>query len=242
MKKAILILSLALLLSGCGNAAEQPAELQTQPAPASPTETAAPTEMSVPEQTVEAVQEPLLPDPTEDTAELSYAAYQVVYNVLTEDSLESAVFQGIAPDGALAWTYETGSYPMAQLPAITPVGSFEDRYYLIENGMVVALDMCSGQILFRNTDFMGSPAPEAMLIDDYGYLYLSGYDSPDFFAMDPQGSTVKRIPSLSEDYCMPFEIQQEGDQLIVYMESDQQGGSGRFPCYVPMDWLPQAQG
>lgn len=244
MKKAILILCTAALLAGCQQQPhEPPAETETV-LPAAETQ-AATLETSIPE-TTEVIQsesmEALLPDPTEETVELSYAAYQVVYNVLTDGDQESAVFQGIGPNGDLAWSYETQSYASAQLPRITPVGQYEDRYYLVEDGTVVALDVCTGRILFENPEFQGCPAPKAMLIDSYGFLYLAGMDRPDFFAMDPQGNTVKRMDSLSQEYCRPMEILQEGDQLTVYMESDLHGGSGRFPCEIPMDWLPQAQG
>lgn len=244
MKKVIYLLLLTALLSGCGSkeapeipTPESPAlTVLTEPATEGFLET---TEAPVSSAPVTQATETQIP---EETLELSYDAYQVVYNILTEGGEETAEFQGIGPDGNLLWTYRTDSYPMAQLSRIIPVGSYENQYYLIEGSGIVALDITTGAVLFENTDFTGSPGPEAMVIDDYGYLYLAGYDGPDFFAMDPQGHTVKQIPDLSSEFCRPARLLLEGDRIAVYMESDSQGNTGNFPCYVEMDWLPQAKG
>ena len=239
-----LFLSLALLLSlqGCAIASLKTAETAppTMPAAAQEAESSAVTQANQ-EETAEL---PTFPETeyTEPLPELSPDAYQVVYNITAEGEEESGIFQGIDPDGSLVWTYETRHYPLAQLPQITPAGRFQDRYYLIEGGTVVALDIVSGAVLFENREFQGRPCEDAMLIDRYGYLYLCGFDSPDFFAMDPQGRTVKRIDRLSDQYIRPKRIQEENGQLVVYMESDLQGNLGDFPCEIPVDWLPQPMG
>ena len=238
MKKAILILALAALLAGCASSPAPAASIpETTVLETSTAETES-TAAEIPETTAASV--PL--ETLEQTLPLTYTAYQVVYNIMTEGGEESAVFQGIDPNGSLVWTYETGSYPMAQLSRITPLASFQDVYYLVEGGKVVALDIATGEIRFENPEFMGCPAPDAFFIDEYGYLCLAGYDGPDFFLMDPQGHTLRR--GLPEDtpYCMPYEITREEDQIVIHMESDGQGNSGDFPVYVPMDWIPQAMG
>lgn len=235
MKKLLFLLGISLILTGCGTQAPPAAEPAISTAAVEATE-AAPTEAPPSEYIL-----PLETFPTEEP-ELSYDAYRVVYNILTDSQEESAQFQGIGPEGELVWTYETQSYPMAQLGRITPVGQWQDHYYLIEDGTVLCLNIITGELLFENADFGGSPCPEAMAIDEYGYLYLAGYDGPDFFAMDAQGHTVKRIASLSEEFMRPIRISLEGDELTVYMESDRSGNSGHFPCTLPMGWLPQAKG
>ena len=236
MKKLFSLLAISLILTGCGTAALPAAEPVTSPATPETAEEPFSAEASLPDHVL-----PLETFPTEEP-ELSYDAYRVVYNILTDSQEESAQFQGIGSEGDLVWTYETQSYPMAQLGRITPVGQWQDHYYLIEDGRVVCLNIITGELLFENTEFSGSPCPEAMAIDEYGYLYLAGYDGPDFFAMDAQGHTVKRIPSLSEEFVRPVRISLDGDRLTVYMESDRSGNSGNFPCTLTMDWLPQAKG
>ena len=234
MKKQILILALCLLLTGCSRpAAEIPV---TEAVPSSlPEETAASAFSEPPEEETWG--------PSEETEEpLAWDAYQVVYNISSDASGEQGVFQGLDPRGNLIWTYETGSYPMAQLPRITPLGRWQDTYYLLEDGTVVALYIPTGHVLFENADFGGCPAEKAVLIDEFGYLYLAGWDRPDFFAMDPQGHTVKVISSLDDQLSGAFRISQEQNTLYVHMERDSQGNSGDFPCPVEMDWLPQAKG
>ena len=238
MKKTILILALAALLTGCTSS---PSPVSSVPETTLLQESF-PAEESTAVPVPETAAETAPAETAAETLPLTYSAYQVVYNIMTEGGEESAVFQGIDPNGSLVWTYETGSYPMAQLSRITPLASFQDVYYLVEGGKVVALDIATGEIRFENPEFMGCPAPDAFLIDEYGYLCLSGYDGPDFFLMDPQGHTVAR--GLPEDtpYCMPYEITREENRIVIHMESDGQGNSGDFPVYVPIDWVPQAMG
>ena len=244
MKKTILFpaLCLCLLLTGCGSSQPEPAETPATTAAAETTaalpQETAPVE-TVPAETEAAV---LVTETEETLPELSSSAFQVVYNVITDGGEETAFFQGIGPGGALVWTYETGSYSAAQLSRITPLGRFADTYYLVEDGTITALDIVTGQVLFQNTEFRGSPASEAFLFDDYGYLCISGFDSPDLFVMDPEGHTILRESSISEEYCRPFRMEIQDGQLVVYMESDSHGNSGNFPCYVDMTWIPQALG
>ena len=238
MKKLIMIFLLSALLTGCGSPAPEP---ETPTLPTDPPVTAeAPSETMAPETT----SVPLDPqvETTEESLPLSWDAYQVVYNILSDGLQETGTFQGIDPNGDLVWTYETQSFPMAQLRQIAPLGRYQGTYYLLEGTVIVALDIATGQILFENHDFCGSPTEEAILIDDYGYLYLAGYDRPDFFAMDPQGHTVKNVNCLDPNYCGAFRITWDEGRILVHMERDTAGNSGDFPIPVEADWLPQAKG
>ena len=196
MKKILLLLTLCCLLTGCG----------PSPAPVSSPEPQGtkplPTETETPETAPVFKEIQVLPT---EAPELSYDAYQVVYNILTDAGSESGQFQGIGPDGSLLWTYETEHFPQAQIEQITPVGQWQDRYYLIEGGTVKALNIADGTVLFSNSEFGGVPCREAMVLDDYGYLYLAGYDGPDFFAMDTEGRTVKKSPISAKHTCGPPE-------------------------------------
>lgn len=242
MKKFIFSCLLFLLLTGCSEKVSPAAEIPETEVPvfsSSATETKF-SEGQNPTATEET--DPEIPVVSETTLPLSYDAYQVVYNITEQSGEESGVFQGIDPSGDLVWTYETGSYPQGQMLQISPLGRFQGIYYLLENGTVIGIDITTGQILFENNDFEGCSSQEASFIDDYGYLYLCGFDKPDFFAMDPMGHTVKVISTLNQNYFAPFKITVDGSMLTVHMESDSMGNSGDFPIDIPMDWIPQAKG
>ena len=237
MKKTVYLLILSALLSGCG----------VQAPAVSPSTEPLLTFITEPDKTSASVTETssvetIAMEAEEETQELSYDAYQVVYNIMNEGGKEYGIFQGIGPQGDLIWTYETGSYPQSQVSRITPLGRYQNQYYLAEGTGIVALDAATGAVLFQNPDFTGFPCKDAILIDDYGYLYLAGYDGPGFFAMDPHGHTVKKMLSISEDYHRPIGLELSENQITVFMESDAQGNSGNFPCQVDIDWLPQAKG
>lgn len=243
MNKFIFPCVLLLLLTGCSPAADPVPEV-TETTPVS--SAAAGTSTTVPAEETEtffAAETTAAPAAEAETAlPLSYDAYQVVYNIMEQNGEESGTFQGIGPDGNLIWTYETGTYPQGQMLQISPLGRFQGTYYLLANGTVIAVDITTGQILFENRDFGGCASQEVCLIDDYGYLYLCGFDKPDFFAMDPMGHTVKVISTLDKQYFGPFKITADKNILTVHMGQDKQGNSGDFPITIDMDWLPQAKG
>ena len=228
MKKALpLILLTALLLTGCGGKAQEPAQA---PAPKLILETTAP-ETTVPV---------TLPDPTEETVELAYSAYQVTYTYLEDNGQEFYTFQGLDPHGTILWTRETAHLDLSQLQRTGPIGTWEDRFFYYEDGSVVCLDLVTGEELFRNPDFGG--AGVTSLLDPAGFVYLCGYHGPDLFVMDVEGNTVKKIASLDPNYYWAFQIQQVGNELIISLEGDGQDSPEVHTCSVPMDWLPQPQG
>ena len=239
MKNLTFVCALLLLLTGCSTSAPSAPETRETTLPTSavtsPPATEIPSAVS-PETAQESAPE------TETALPLSYDAYQVAYNIMEQNGEETGTFQGIDPEGNLVWTYETGAYPQGQMMQISPLGRFQGTYYLLEGGTIIALDSVTGRVLFENGDFGGCSNQDVSLIDDYGYLYLCGFDKPDFFVMDPMGHTVKKIGTLDEDHYGPFKITVEDDMLTVHMERDSLGNSGDFPFPIPMDWLPQAKG
>ena len=232
MKKRMFALALsALLLTGCGG---QDTPETTEPVTAEVTAEAETTEATRFTQPAET-----LPDPTEETVALSYTAYKVTYTYLQDDDQEFYTFQGIDPEGNIAWTKESAHLDMAQIQRIMPIGTWEDRFLYNEGGTVVALNIVTGQELWRNEEFRGCFGSEkAVLIDPAGFVYLCGGDTPDFFACDMEGNTVLRINSLEDNPGIPFAIRQEGDTLIITSEIP----DGTVEHTVPMTWLPQPQG
>ena len=225
MKKLphVLLLS-ALTLTGCGKKepAPPPALLDLNP-------------------TTQATE--TLPDPTEETVELSYAAYQVTYTYLEDQGQEFYTFQGIGPDGAVVWTRESAHLDCAQVQRVSPIGTADGAFFYNEDGTVIALDVKSGEILWENSDFGGNfSTPQAAMVDPDGFLYLCGYFGPDLFVLDLEGNTVKKIDSLNPDYFWAFQVQREGEELVISLEGDGASSGETHIQTVPMDWLPQPQG
>ena len=228
----------ALLLSGCG-ADTTPATAPETAAAPTVAVTEAPTEAETTEATRFTQPAETLPDPTEETVALSYSAYKVTYTYLRDNGDEFYTFQGIDPEGNVAWTRESAHLGMAQIQRIMPIGTWEDRFFYNEDGSVVALNLVTGQELWRNEEFHGSFGAEtAAFVDPAGFLYLCGADTPDLFVCDVDGNTILRINGFEDRSGIPFAIRQEGDTLIVTSEIP----DGTVEHTVPMTWLPQAQG
>ena len=226
----------ALLLAGCGGTEEPTVPPTVPPAPVAETAPA------VPETTEETrfTQPPeTLPDPTEETVALSYTAYHVTYTFLEDSGTESYTFQGIDPQGNVVWTLETPVFDMGMTPRIMPVGTWEDRFLYNEDGTLVALDITTGEELWRNQEFQGSFASESsVLVDPAGFVYLCGWDTPDLFVCDMAGRTVLRINGFEDREGNAFAIRQEDNELVITSEIP----DGSREHRVPMDWIPQPQG
>ena len=233
MKKTLAILTLsALLLTGCGKEEKSISTVTPEIPDKTVTEATEATRFTQPAET--------LPDPTEETVELSYTAYRVIYNHMEEDYIEYCTFQGIDPEGNIVWTKESAHLDMTELQRVKPIGTWEDRFLYCESGTVVALDVVTGEELFRSADSCGSG--NSFLLDPAGFLYICGYHGPDLLVLDMEGNTVKIIDQFNPDHYWAFDIQQEGNELVVSLEGDGTG-SGEIHTYrVEMDWLPQPKG
>ena len=239
MKKRIFALALtALLLAGCG-AQDAAGTVPTAPPTAAPETTHAAEAPETTEATRFTQPAETLPDPTEETVALSYSAYQVTYTYLQDNGEEFYTFQGIDPQGNIAWTHETAHLGMAMIQRVMPIGTWEDRFLFNEGGTVVALDVATGEELWRNEEFGGCFGTEtAAVIDPEGFLYLCGGDTPDFFACDMAGNTILRIHAFEHRAGAAYAIERQGDELFVTSED----GDGTVTNVVPMTWLPQAVG
>lgn len=178
--------------------------------------------------------------PPEETMPF-YIGYEVEYEYFTDYAEEYCVLTCTDMLGNVAWTHESDRYQCAQLVRVSYVGTFEDRCYYVEGGALVALDLRTGEELWRNTDFYGSPAgADAVYIDEYGFICLTGFFGPDFMVVDPQGNTVKYFNNLHEDYYWAFQLERVGDQIIVHLSGGPEGdiGAPGYLVYVDIDWHP----
>lgn len=207
VKKQLLALALtaALLLCGCGS--KSPSISDKLP---EDTQAVLSTEATAPE-----------------TAEAPVPQIHVTFTYQIKDGKELAVLTGLDPDGNTVWSWGTEHYEIAQLESVSNIGQWNDRYYYVEGGSVVAVDIASGEILWRNSDFGGSPAGlDASLIDEDGTVYLCGFFGPDFFAVDAQGNTLKQIDSFGEDYFWAYKLTKEGSLITVHLSGGPEGDVG----------------
>lgn len=210
MKQILLPLLLVLLLLGCGTEERTPET--TLPPPIS---TEAPTEALPPETTA----------PVQISVTFEHFYDMDEYGILT------------ATDGAgnVLWVYETEHYA-AQLDLVVDVGQWEDRYYLIDGGNLVALCLSDGTLLWRNTDFSGSPAGEdAMLIDTDGTVYLCGYFGPDFAAVSSQGVTLHLTDTLNSNYFWAYRLEKDGNTVTIYFSGGLKGDIGDLGYPMTID-------
>lgn len=135
---------------------------------------------------------------------------------------EKAVVKGLDKNGNTVWTYTVGPYEVAQLDAIQGIGINGGKYYLNDNGRIVALDVNTGKVIWTNNQFMGMGD---FAFGNDGTLYLCGYLGPDFMAIDANGKTLCRIEMMYEDFYWAYDLKYYGDYVTVNMEGVP-GGDG----------------
>ncbi|MCD7866629.1 MAG: hypothetical protein LUG62_00140 [Clostridiales bacterium] len=133
-----------------------------------------------------------------------------------------AVLTGHDSAGATVWTYTTESYYQAQLTAVYEIGIKDDTYYFVESGTVTALNLLTGEVLWKNSEFGGSGGT---CMGENG-IYLTGYLNPDFFAVSYSGETLKKIDVFDEQYFWSYNVEQKDENTLwVYMEGSLNEGT-----------------
>lgn len=169
----------------------------------------------------EAVGESVSETETETAGQESKGAVSAVFDHVYGTENESAVISGVDQNGNVVWTYETGQYGMAQLDRIGEIGSYNDTYYFVEDGAVMALNLSDGSVKWKNEDFVGSCT--AYDFGEDGTLYLTGYLGPDLFVTDQNGNTIYRMESFESDYYWPYELICQDDGILLTMEGTPSG-------------------
>lgn len=216
MKRFILICIIAVFLSGCAAPVAQP------------------------EPTVPAVELPkpqiALPEETEPPSEPTTPVNTITYQYHTEDLKEYARIIAQDQDHNEVWVYETPHIDMAQLQRVSPIGSWNDRYYFVEDRAVVALDIATGEVLWKNSDFGGCPASaDAVAIGNDGTVYLCGYFGPDFFAVSADGNTLKKVDTFNADYYWAHKLEKQDFAILVYFSGGPEGDMGPEAYSVSID-------
>jgi hypothetical protein len=146
-----------------------------------------------------------------------YDPYDVKVSLELDHTDDDKEFAHITANynGKEIWNKTTGAYPTAQLDCVSNIGKDGKRYYYVEHGSIVCVDLATGEEIWRNNEFGGSPAKWASGFGGDGTIYVSGYLGPDLFICKSDGTTVKSIGSFREDFYWPYELTYYADANLV---------------------------
>lgn len=133
-----------------------------------------------------------------------------------EEFYEYAILTGADDSGNIIWTYQTDKYMGVDLDRVSEIAIRDGRYYFVEDGTIIALNISDGTVIWKNDSFSGG-SPSFTFGDD-GTLYICGYYGPDFLAVDKDGNTLKRIDSFDSDYFWPYQIDNLGNRIAITFE------------------------
>ena len=122
---------------------------------------------------------------------------QVDFHRFTYDNkYETALLKAYNEAGDEIWSYQCGSYLLTELNRIGYIDIYDNKVYFFEDGDIVALDLETGNEIWRNDEFIGSES--AHVFSSTGKLYICGYYGPDLFVVDRNGNTVAREEKLTD--------------------------------------------
>lgn len=156
-----------------------------------------------------------------------YASVQIELNIgYNEDTYEeTGTIVAKDKDGNTIWVHDGCSYPSAQLESYSEIGKRGAYYYYTEGGTVVALQLDTGKVAWKNSDFDGYSVKHVFGEDA---IYLCGFFGPDFFAVSYDGATLKRIAEIDNDYWYTAKLEDKGDKIAVYFDASEDGDGGVF--------------
>ena len=128
-------------------------------------------------------------------------------------TVEHAVISGIDANGNVIWKHTTEKYGCGQLDSVEEIGTYKDTYFYTEHGTVVALDIRTGAIKWKNSDLdrCGIHAN----IDNNGTIYLCGSDGPDLFIVDINGNTLARVWTFDKNFGGAYKIVKLSDRIVA---------------------------
>lgn len=164
---------------------------------------------------------------SEDKNEFDYSSVTIKMNISYDENTykETATVYAQDKEGNTIWNRETGAYDVAQLESFSEIGKKDSKYYYTEGGTVVALDVETGNVLWKNSDFGGYSVKYVFAENS---MYLCGFFGPDFFEVSYDGATVKRIETINENYWHTRKIKDAGDKIAVTFDSSEDGNGGTF--------------
>lgn len=201
-----LLMALSLLLCGCvSDPLQEESKATTESS--KPVRTTAPTEAAE----------------TQPTEPASIVA-NVVFDHWYSNDQEQGSLTAYDKDGNTLWSYQSSAYPVGQLDTVSDIGGYQGIYYIAENGSILAFDRESGQLLWKNDAFFGSPAgTDCAVFDDDGTLYICGFMGPDLFAVTSSGETLYQDDYLHPDYYWACGMTMTGNWLTIQLDGGPYG-------------------
>lgn len=146
---------------------------------------------------------------------------------------EYAVITATNMTGDPVWQYTTQTFENTELPRVEEIGVANGVYYFNESGTIVALDLRTGKTVWKNSDFGG--ASISFAFDESGNLFLAGYYGPNFFWVDAEGKTVKRIDTVDARYHWPVSVRCHDRIVEITMHGTSGDGSEGNEHIVTVD-------
>jgi len=143
-----------------------------------------------------------------------------------------AMITAYGQNGDTLWSYETPQYEPAELTRVSEIGQKNDRYYFIQDSVVVALDIQTGAVVWENSDFGGSGTGVALGSEA---IYLCGQYGPDFYAISYDGVTLTKIEEFDPNYFWASEIELLDEQAAVYLHGGTEDYNTPKVFYVDLE-------
>ena len=137
----------------------------------------------------------------------------------TANGMESGTVTCYDAGGNVLWQYVTAAYECAQCERVTGLSSRNGYYYLVEDGTIITLDVTTGEIVWKNSEYKGVALEKGYAFDEEGRLYICGYMGPDLFIVDKNGQSLYREDAFSDNFFWPFELYlKDSNTLTMHFE------------------------
>lgn len=168
--------------------------------------------------------------PDTEPAKVAYVESELTNN---QDEFCSAYLVVTAYDqnDNVVWTYRTPDCAQTELENPQLICETPEAVYVnersgvidgeITEGYLTALDRQTGEVLWRNEDFIGASAHGCF--DENGTLYLCGYYGPDCVAIDKDGNTLWIVDEVDPSVWWPYEISYEDGLIYIFYEGSDSG-------------------
>lgn len=182
------------------------------------------------------------PDQQQNDPVATSAVEKVLFELAREtdeefQDLEYAIITGVDAAGEVVWSHMSGKYLCAMLDTVEEVLCTDTQYIYCEEGTVVSLDIATGEVLWKNSEFKGYGV--CGLEADDGNLYICGYLGTSFFVVEETGKTVHKIESFGEEYAWAYKIQMDRGKIAVTLglgPEELHGPGGYVMLIDPVDY------